>query len=121
MYQIKKFLLHLNCEWIQYIQLPKNPTYIQKRITVQDIDATLQYFKENPHYLQVKALVLLGSSSVTSRVTISVKYANGGHPKVSVLGSSTLSAQSTDQNVTSWAPSGRGNGSKYSCVVPSSI
>jgi len=63
MYQIKKFLLHLNCEWIQYIQLPKNPTYIPKRITIQDIESTLQYFKENPHYLQVKALVLLGSSS----------------------------------------------------------
>jgi hypothetical protein len=59
--------------------------------------------------------------TLISLLLLSVKYANGGHPKVSVLGSSTLSAQSTDQNVTSWVPSGRENGSKYSCVVPSSI
>ena len=63
MYQIKKFLKHLKCDWVEEIQLPKNPEYTPKRISLEDIKDTIEYFKDNPHFLQIKALVLLGASS----------------------------------------------------------
>ena len=63
MYQIKKFLKYLKCDWVEKIKLPKNPSYSPKRISKEDINKTIEYFKDNPHFLQIKALILLGASS----------------------------------------------------------
>jgi len=63
MYQILKFLKHLKCNWVEEIQLPKNPSYSPKRFSNSDIQNTLSFFKQNPHFLQIKALILLGVTS----------------------------------------------------------
>ena len=63
MYQILKFLKHLKFDWAEDIKLPKNPVYTPSRFSNKDIEETLFYFKDNPHFLQIKALILLGSSS----------------------------------------------------------
>jgi len=63
MYQIKKFLNHLKVDWSNEIKLPKNPEYSPKRVSNNDIRNILLFFQKNPHFLQAKALVLLGVSS----------------------------------------------------------
>ena len=63
MYQILKFLKHLKCDWVEEIQLPKNPSYAPKRFSYSDIQNTLSFFQQNPHFLQIRALILLGVTS----------------------------------------------------------
>jgi integrase/recombinase XerD len=63
MYQIKKFLNHLKVDWANEIKLPKNPVYSPKRVSNSDIRNILLFFQKNPHFLQAKALVLLGIAS----------------------------------------------------------
>jgi len=63
MYQILKFLKHLKCDWAEDIKLPKNPVYTPTRFSLKNIDETLHYFKDNPHFLQIKSLILLGSTT----------------------------------------------------------
>ncbi len=63
MYQLKRFLKFLKVEWTDEISLPKEPVYNPMRISHKAIDDTILYFKDSPHFLQIKALILLGSSS----------------------------------------------------------
>jgi integrase/recombinase XerD len=63
MYQIRKFLVYMGVEWINDIKLPSDPIYIPKRIGINDIHKTLEYFEEHVHYKQFKALIQLGASS----------------------------------------------------------
>jgi len=62
-YQIRKFLTFLHLEWAKDIKLPSEPFYLPKRITSNDIDNTISYFKNNKYFLQVKALLFIGISS----------------------------------------------------------
>jgi len=63
MYQIRKFLKYLKCDWIDDIKLPKNPEYYPMRISSISLDETLNHFKNSTHFLQIKALLYIGSSS----------------------------------------------------------
>jgi len=62
-YQIRKFLTYLKVEWANDIKLPPDPIYLPKRVAIDDINKSLDYFKDNKFYLQAKALILLGMSS----------------------------------------------------------
>ena len=62
-YQILKFLRYLKIDWTDEIQLPPEPYSKLIRVTQKDIEITLQYFKNHPHYFRYKALILLGCSS----------------------------------------------------------
>jgi integrase/recombinase XerD len=62
-YQLLKFLRFLKVDWIDEIQLPPEPFTKLIRVTKDDIEKSLQYFKNKPHYLRYKALILLGGSS----------------------------------------------------------
>ena len=60
MYQILRFLKFLKIEWVKEIKLPADPHYKIKRITITDLEQTLDYFKDN---IQMQALVSLGAYS----------------------------------------------------------
>ena len=62
-YQILKFLRYLKINWTDEIKLPAEPFYYPKRISKDDIDNTLRYFKNHICFLRVKAIVLLGANS----------------------------------------------------------
>jgi len=62
-YQIKRFLQSLNVDWAEHIRPPAEPTKLPKRITSDMIQDTLNYFKDHPYEEQMKAIILLGSSS----------------------------------------------------------
>jgi integrase len=62
-YQIRKFLKHSGVEWSEQLQPPNEPEYTAKRVPVEDVKNTLTHFKGHPYYPQIKALVLLGSTS----------------------------------------------------------
>jgi len=62
-YQIRRFLTYLNCEWANDIKLPAEPIYLPKRISLEKIENTLSYFNKNQYCIQVKALMLLGMTS----------------------------------------------------------
>jgi len=61
--QIRRFLQYLKVEWASTIKLPSETFYSPKRVTKQDITDTLSFFENHPYYKQIKALVLLGSTS----------------------------------------------------------
>ena len=63
MYQIKKFLRHNDVEWANGIRLPPDPDYTPKRLTSDDISATLEYFKDDIYYERNRAIILLGYTS----------------------------------------------------------
>ena len=63
MYQILKFLKYIGVEWIKDINPPKEPEYIPKRVTIDDVKATLEYFESSPYFKQIKALILLAATS----------------------------------------------------------
>jgi len=62
-YQIRKFLSYLGFEWATQINPPPEPLYIPKRISSDAIQETLSNYQNNEYYLQVKAIILLGSTS----------------------------------------------------------
>jgi integrase/recombinase XerD len=62
-YQIRKFLSHLNVQWAGQINPPPEPLYLPKRITSDAIQDTLSCYQNNEYYLQVKAIILLGTTS----------------------------------------------------------
>ena len=62
-YQIRKFLTYLDIKWAKDINPPSEPIYLPKRVTLEDINNTLSYFKDNQYFIQIKALILLGISS----------------------------------------------------------
>jgi integrase len=63
LYQIRKFLLYLNLDWGNQFKAPPEPVYRPKRITVEDLHKTLEYFKGNQYYKQLKAIIYLGATS----------------------------------------------------------
>ena len=62
-YQIRKFLSYLDIEWANKLNPPPEPEYIPKRITSDTITETLSYYQNNEYFLQIKAIILLGSAS----------------------------------------------------------
>ena len=63
MHSIKKFLLHLGVDWVNEIVLPKDPTHRVKRIDASDIISEINLFNNSKYFLQIKALILLGTTS----------------------------------------------------------
>jgi len=63
MYQILKYLKHLKCDWVEEIQLPRNPVYTPIRFSSNDIKNTISFFQNTTHLLQIRALILLGVTS----------------------------------------------------------
>jgi len=63
LYQIRKFLDYINVGWAKQINPPQEPEHIPKRVTTEDIQNTLTYFRGHEYYKQTKALVLLGCNS----------------------------------------------------------
>jgi integrase/recombinase XerD len=63
LFQVRKFLDYLNVEWAKDIKAPPEPEYRPKRVTREDILETLNFFKEHPYFIQIRALILLGTSS----------------------------------------------------------
>jgi len=62
-YQIRKFIAFLHIDWASNIIPPSEPNYISKRVTKNDIDSTLSYFKGNKFFKQIKAVIMLGATS----------------------------------------------------------
>ena len=62
-YQIRKYLIFIGEDWANKIKLPSEPYYLPKHITIKELKDTLEYFKFNRFYKQIKALLLLGSTS----------------------------------------------------------
>ena len=62
-YQIKRFLQSLNVDWAEHIRPPAEPTKLPKRIIYDMITDTLNYFKGHQYEKQMRAIILLGSSS----------------------------------------------------------
>jgi integrase/recombinase XerD len=63
MYQILKYLNHLNIDWAKDIELPSDPIYYAKRIGNDDITRTISYFEGHKYFKQIKALILIGATS----------------------------------------------------------
>jgi integrase/recombinase XerD len=59
LYQIKKFLVHNNIEWINPVIPPRDPIYIAKRITDDDLNEVLNYFKGLKFELRYKSVIKL--------------------------------------------------------------
>ena len=62
-YQILKFLKYLGASWTDEIILPPEPYYMPIRISKEEINKTLNYFKNHSLYLRYKSLILLGCYS----------------------------------------------------------
>jgi integrase/recombinase XerD len=62
-YQIRLFLEHHGIDWAQNIKPPREPKKLPKRVTNEDIQSCLDYFKDHPYEKQMKAIILLGASS----------------------------------------------------------
>jgi integrase/recombinase XerD len=62
-YQILKLLRYYKVDWADEIKLPPEPIYYPKKISLDDIEKTINYFKNRSCYLRVRALILLGSTS----------------------------------------------------------
>jgi integrase/recombinase XerD len=63
MHSIKKFLLHLGVDWVNEIILPKDPINNIIRIDTEDIIHLIKLFDNSKNYLQIKALIMLGTTS----------------------------------------------------------
>jgi integrase/recombinase XerD len=55
--------MNLGVDWANEITLPKDPTVKIKRIDSSDITTTINLFKKSTHFLQLKALIMLGITS----------------------------------------------------------
>ena len=62
-YQIRKFLDYVGIEWSKKLNPPPEPLYLPKRISSNAIQDTLSHYQDNEYYLQVKAIILLGTTS----------------------------------------------------------
>ncbi len=61
--QIRRFLLYLDCDWAEYIKLPRIPQQQIKRVTIEDVHKTLEIFKNRKNGERYVALTLLGATS----------------------------------------------------------
>ncbi len=59
LYQIKKFLTYNKIEWINAVKPPRDPVYIAKRMTDDDINEVLNYFKGSKFELRYKSVIKL--------------------------------------------------------------
>jgi integrase/recombinase XerD len=62
-YQIRKFLSYLGVEWAVQINPPPEPQYYPKRISSYAVKESLIQFEKHKYFLQIKAIILLGSTS----------------------------------------------------------
>ncbi|MFE3845821.1 tyrosine-type recombinase/integrase [Thermoplasmatota archaeon] len=62
-YQIRKFLLFLKKDWAKDIQPPAEPIKNPKRISINEIKNSLDYFRYDIYFKQIRAIILLGSNS----------------------------------------------------------
>jgi integrase/recombinase XerD len=62
-YQIRLFLEHQHINWAENIKPPPEPVKLPKRITIDMIQDTIDYFMGHSYEKQMKALLLLGASS----------------------------------------------------------
>jgi integrase/recombinase XerD len=62
-YQIRKFLCFLNIDWASNIIPPAEPFYNPRRITKDEINKTLSFFKNHEYFKQIEAVILLGCCS----------------------------------------------------------
>ncbi len=62
-YQIRKFLEYNGVVWASKLNPPPEPQYIPKRISSDAIQDTISNYHDNEYYLQVKAIILLGTTS----------------------------------------------------------
>jgi integrase len=62
-YQIRKFLEYHGIGWSKKLNPPPEPQYLPKRITSDAIKDSLSHFENNEYFLQVKAIILLGTTS----------------------------------------------------------
>jgi integrase/recombinase XerD len=62
-YAIRKFLKFLNVEWANQLHPPPEQKYIPIHVPQEQIIKALEYFKDSPYYLQVRALIHLGKDS----------------------------------------------------------
>ena len=63
LYQIRRLLFYLEVDWAKNIKPPAELEYIPKRVSIEDIQNTLDYFEKCSLSLKLKALVLLGATS----------------------------------------------------------
>ena len=62
-YQIRKYLAYLKVDWANSINPPPEPQYLPKRISSDAIKDTLSHYQDNEYFLQIKAIILLGTTS----------------------------------------------------------
>ena len=62
-FQIRRFLQYLDVGWADSIKVPSEPVKMPKRITMEDIRKTFDFFNKHEYELQMKSVLLLGSSS----------------------------------------------------------
>ena len=62
-YQIRKFLEYVGVDWSKKLNPPPEPQYLPKRISSNAIQDTISHYLDNEYYLQVKAIILLGTTS----------------------------------------------------------
>jgi len=62
-YQIRKFLSFIHIDWANNIKPPSEPNYIPKRVTKEDINCILSSFVGNKFFKQIKAIIMLGTTS----------------------------------------------------------
>ena len=62
-YQIRKFLLYINYEWATKIRLPPEPEYQVKRVTLKDIENTIDKVTISKLSEKYIALIKLGATS----------------------------------------------------------
>jgi len=62
-YQIRKFLEYVGIDWSKKLNPPPEPQYLPKRISSDAIQETLSHYQNTEYYLQVKAIILLGTTS----------------------------------------------------------
>jgi integrase len=62
-YQIRRFLKHFDVSWIDEISLLPEPLKLPKRVTVDDIRKSLDFFNGHEYEVQMKSVVLLGATT----------------------------------------------------------
>jgi integrase/recombinase XerD len=62
-FQINLFLAHLGVEWSSKSRLPNDQEHLPKRVSSDAVRETLLYYEGHQFFKQIKAVILLGSSS----------------------------------------------------------
>jgi integrase/recombinase XerD len=62
-FQIRRFLEYMKIDWASTIKLPPEPEHLPKRVSPGVIEAIRIQYAEHQYFKQIKAIVLLGSTS----------------------------------------------------------